>query len=73
MDVLHTRLLFQEVKSRFSNISTFNKELLKATAYYICCCFFYFPNLGKAIKIPAKTVAQFKAGKALSEKVNKKK
>ena len=71
MDVLHTRLLFQEVKSRFSNISTFNKELLKATAYLLLL--FYSPNLGKAIKIPAKTVAQFKAGKALSEKVNKKK
>jgi hypothetical protein len=71
MDVLHTRLLFQEVKSRFSIISTFNKELLKATAYLLLL--FYFPNLGKAIKIPAKTVAQFKAGKALSEKVNKKK
>lgn len=44
MDVLHTRLLFQEVKSRFSNISTFNKELLKATAYLLLL--FYFPNLG---------------------------
>jgi nucleoid DNA-binding protein len=44
---------------------------LKATAYLLLL--FYFPNLGKAIKIPAKTVAQFKAGKALSEKVNKKK
>ena len=31
------------------------------------------PQTKKAIKIPAKTVAQFKAGKALSEKVNKKK
>ena len=31
------------------------------------------PQTKKTIKIPAKTVAQFKAGKALSEKVNKKK
>ena len=31
------------------------------------------PQTGKEIKIAAKTVAQFKAGKALSEAVNKKK
>ncbi|MCR4798908.1 MAG: HU family DNA-binding protein [Bacteroidales bacterium] len=31
------------------------------------------PQTGKEIKIAAKKVAQFKAGKALSEKVNKKK
>ncbi len=30
------------------------------------------PQTGKAIKIAAKKVAQFKAGKALSETVNKK-
>lgn len=30
------------------------------------------PQTGKEIKIAAKTVAQFKAGKALSEAVNKK-
>ena len=30
------------------------------------------PQTGKAIKIPAKTVAKFKAGKNLSDTVNKK-